>query len=219
MIKKVTYKEQVYSHLKEDIIKGDLKPGEIYSEKVFADLLQVSRTPVREAILKLKDEGLVEIYNNRGIGIKPISLDEIQQILQARTAIEGYSVHYLAERAKTQASKKTLEDLKKCLETTEVLSKDLKNHYAYMKSDVEFHGIIVRFTGNRYFIRLVDQMRTRMEQATVNSLTLKNRQLEALQEHINVFECICSGDTQKADAAFRTHMDLTVRTLRKTGLI
>ena len=90
MLQKVSYKEQIYQYLKEAIIKGDLKPGEIYSEQQFADKLNVSRTPVREAILQLKSEDLVEIYNNRGLGIKPLTEADLEQIIQARIAIENY---------------------------------------------------------------------------------------------------------------------------------
>lgn len=219
MIKKVTYKEQVYDYLKERIIKGELTPGNVYSEQQFADLLEVSRTPVREAILQLKNEDLIEIYNNKGFGIKTISLDEIQQILQARSAIEGYSLQYLTKRIDTAAGQTAIQELKDCLKKAEQLSTDLENHYAYMKADVEFHGIIVRFTKNKYFIRLVNQMRTRMEQATINSLTLKNRHIDALKEHQEIFKCICSGDIKKAENAYQKHMEITIKVLKKTGLI
>jgi DNA-binding GntR family transcriptional regulator len=219
MLKKVTYKEQVYNYLKEEIIKGNIVPGEIYSEQIFADQLQISRTPVREAILQLKSEGLVEIFNNRGIGIRAISLDELQQILQARTAIEGFSVHYLAERIHTPEGQRTQAALQQCLDQTEALSQDMSHHYEYMKADVNFHRIIVEFTRNRFFIRLIDQMRTRMEQATVNSLTLKNRHINALKEHQKIFRCICAGSGDDAVEAYRDHMAITMEILKKTGLV
>lgn len=219
VIKKITYKEQVYDYLKESIIKGDLQPGVTYSEQQFADLLEVSRTPVREALLQLKNEELIEIYNNKGFGIKAISLEEIQQILQARSAIEGYSVGYLTERVTSIEGQAILKELKRCLEKAEKLSTDLENHYAFMKADVEFHGIIISFTKNKYFIRLIEQMRTRMEQATVNSLTLKNRHIDALKEHQRIYSYIGTGNVQKAVKAYEEHMEITAKALKKTGLI
>lgn len=218
MLKKVSYKDQVYEYLKEAIIKGELKPGEIYSEQQFADMLNISRTPVREAVLQLKSEDLVEIYNNRGLGVKAISLEDIQQILQARSAIEGYSVRYLAKRVETPEGKEALEALRICLEQAEGLVQDEADHYEYMKADIEFHGIIVRFTQNIYFIRMIDQMRTRMEQATVNSLTLKNRHIDALQEHKVIFSHLCKGDVEKAVEALQEHMRITERILHAAGL-
>ena len=88
-----------------------------------------------------------------------------------------------------------------------------------MKADVNFHRIIVEFTRNRFFIRLIDQMRTRMEQATVNSLTLKNRHINALKEHQKIFRCICAGSGDDAVEAYRDHMAITMEILKKTGLV
>jgi len=96
MLKKVSYKDQIYQYLKEAVVKGELLPGEVYSEKQFADKLNVSRTPVREAVLQLKNDDLIEIFNNRGFGVKATSPDDLRQILQARLAIEGYAVLCLA---------------------------------------------------------------------------------------------------------------------------
>ncbi|MDQ0203942.1 GntR family transcriptional regulator [Pectinatus haikarae] len=215
MIKKVSYKDQVYQYLKQAIVKGEINPGEIYSEQMFADQLEVSRTPVREAVLQLKHEGLVEIYNNRGISVKPISIDDINQILQARTAIEGYSVKYLTERITSAEGQKSLKQLLACLNETESLLEESTGHYKYMKADIEFHGIIVHFTKNMYFIKTVDQMRTRLEQVTVNSLTFKNRHRDALSEHKKIFEGICSGNAEKAENIFIEHMLITGNILKK----
>lgn len=214
MIKKISYKDQVYQHLKQLIVKGDLNPGEIYSEQMFANQLEVSRTPVREAILQLKHEGFVEIYNNRGISVKPISLDDINQILQARTAIEGYSVKYLTEHIHTVEGQKALQQMQNCLNETKNFLADNASHYKYMKADIEFHGIIVHFTQNTYFIKTVDQMRSKLEQITINSLTFKNRHKDALAEHQKIFQGICSGDGQKAESIFNEHMLITGNILK-----
>lgn len=213
MLKKVTYKDQVYEYLKTAIVKGELQSGQIYSEQQFADLLKVSRTPVREAILQLKNEDLIKIYNNRGFGIKEISTEDVLQILQARTAIESYSIRYLIERIHTSQGKETLCELDACLERAVKLSKMEKDHYEFMKSDVEFHAILVRFTGNKYFIRIIDQMRTRMEQATVHSLALKNRHIQALVEHQQILAYIHQGNLTEAERAYEEHMNMTVKIL------
>lgn len=215
MIKKTSYKDQVYQYLKQAIIKGEIRPGEIYSEQMFASQLEISRTPVREAMLQLKHEDLIEIYNNRGIGIKPITFADVRQILQARTAIEGYSVRYLTENIDSAQGQKAAEQLQACLAETEKFSEDSANHYEYMKADIEFHGIIVRFTQNMYFIRMVDQMRTRLEQTTVNSLTFKDRHKDALSEHRQILRHICGGDVEQAEKCFNKHMLITENILKK----
>ena len=81
-LQRISLKAQVYEYLKQAIINGDLKVGEIYSEQYFADKLSISRTPVREAILQLQHENMVEVKANRGIIVKPLLLDEIKKIIE-----------------------------------------------------------------------------------------------------------------------------------------
>ena len=101
-LQRISLKAQVYEYLKQAIINGDLKVGEIYSEQYFADKLSISRTPVREAILQLQHENMVEVKANRGIIVKPLLLDEIKKIIETRLAIEGYSYYILAKNLTTK---------------------------------------------------------------------------------------------------------------------
>lgn len=215
MIKKTSYKDQVYEYLKEAIIKNKLKSGEIYSEQMFADKLNVSRTPIREAVLQLKHENLIEIYNNRGVCIKAPTIDDIKQIIQARIAIEGYSVRYLTERINSPDGQIALKQLTDCLKKSKTLLVDNASHYAYMKTDVDFHNIIISFTQNMYFIKIADQMRAKLEQFTTNSLTFKNRHADALIEHQYILQAISSGDVQKAVCTLNEHLHITGSILKK----
>ena len=104
-LQRISLKAQVYEYLKQAIINGDLKVGEIYSEQYFADKLSISRTPVREAILQLQHENMVEVKANRGIIVKPLLLDEIKKIIETRLAIEGYSSSILAKNLTTKDKK------------------------------------------------------------------------------------------------------------------
>ena len=104
-LQRISLKAQVYEYLKQAIINGDLKVGEIYSEQYFADKLSISRTPVREAILQLQHENMVEVKANRGIIVKPLLLDEIKKIIETRLAIEGYSSSILAKNLTTKEGK------------------------------------------------------------------------------------------------------------------
>ena len=215
MINKTSYKDQVYEYLKSAIIKGDLQPGEIYSEQMFAERLNVSRTPVREAVLQLKHENMIEVFNNRGLSVKPILFEDIQQIIQARMAIEGFSVRYLAQQIDTAEGKETLKKLEACMGQEREFSSS-EAHYEFMKADISFHEVIVAFTKNPYFIRTSDMMHTRLEQVVVHSLASEDRHMAALQEHEDILEAIRSGDAVQAQKAFEAHMLITERILSKT---
>ena len=95
MIKKVSFKDQIYDQLKQEIITGEMRTDEIYSEQMIADKLNVSRTPVREAVLQLRFENLVDVFSGRGFSVRPIHFFDVQQIIQARTAIESASLRAL----------------------------------------------------------------------------------------------------------------------------
>lgn len=213
MLQKVSYKEQIYKYLKEAIIKGDLKPGEIYSEQQFADKLNVSRTPVREAVLQLKSEDLVEIYNNRGLGIKALTEDDLKQIIQARIAVESYGVHRLARHYKEEEAQETIKALERCLVESYALTQDEAHHYEFMKKDMEFHLLILNYTHNSYLIRWYEQLRVHVERATIHSLLSVKRNARAYAEHQQILEAIAAGNVDKAVDALSYHMKQTAKVL------
>lgn len=218
IIKKISFKDQVYEYLKKAIINGELKTGEIYSEQMFADQLNVSRTPVREAVLQLKNEDMLEVYNNRGIMVKPLLLEDVQKIIQTRLAIEGYSIRYLAQRIETSEAQAVLQQMQSCLEQEQTIPGQAPNVYEFMKSDVGFHGLIVRFTQNEYFVKTMDMLHSRLEKATVSSLKIKDRTAATLEEHQEIIRQIQSGDGEKAYEAFEYHMNTTAEIMRHCQL-
>ena len=213
MLQKVSYKEQIYQYLKEAIIKGDLKPGEIYSEQQFADKLNVSRTPVREAILQLKSEDLVEIYNNRGLGIKPLTEADLEQIIQARIAIENYGVHRLARHYQEEEAQKTLKALNRCQVESYEFVKDEAHHYEFTKKDMDFHLLILNYTHNQYLIRWYEQLRVHVERATIHSLLSAKRNARAYAEHQRILDALNGGDPDDAVKAMMYHMKQTTKVL------
>ncbi|WP_302296479.1 GntR family transcriptional regulator [Mitsuokella multacida] len=218
MIKKVSYKDQVYQYLKRAIIKGELQTGVIYSEQQFADKLEVSRTPVREAVIRLTNEGMLEVYTNRGWGVKDVSTEDMQEILQARIAIEGYSLRYLVRHRDESSIQEVILALQKCQKDSENFAQDESHHFEYMKADIDFHCLIVECTGNAYLKRINDQMRTKIEQATYNSLHMSHRNAKACLEHQRILEEILHGDEDSATQAFMQHMQETALVLGTTLL-
>ena len=218
MIKKVSYKDQVYQYLKHAIIKGELQTGVIYSEQQFADKLEVSRTPVREAVIRLTNEGMLEVFSNRGWGVKPVLPEDLQKILQARIAIEGYSLRYLVRHRDEAAFQKVIREMQACQSDSESFAQDESHHFEYMKADTDFHCLMVSCTDNAYLKRINDQMRTKIEQATYNSLHMSRRNAKACLEHHQILQEILHGDENSAMRAFMQHMQETAMALGTTVL-
>ena len=135
-LQRISLKAQVYEYLKQAIINGDLKVGEIYSEQYFADKLSISRTPVREAILQLQHENMVEVKANRGIIVKPLLLDEIKKIIETRLAIEGYSSSILAKNLTTKEGKNLIYLLEDNLSKQQEILTSSDAYYKFMKLDL-----------------------------------------------------------------------------------
>ncbi|SHL06412.1 DNA-binding transcriptional regulator, GntR family [Selenomonas ruminantium] len=209
MIKKISYKDQVYEHMKRAIMDGTLKVGEIYSEQMMADELEVSRTPVREAVLQLKNEKLIEIYNNRGFGVRPVSVEDIRQIIQARTAIESYTLALLAESIGTEEGRSALDRMESCLKVKMGTLREDKEHINFMQADMEFHAISIIFTQNEYFISMYHNMRAQLERVTVSSLENHGRHADALREHEAIFKAVSQGRAREAGDALKKHMLVT----------
>ncbi|BEU86651.1 GntR family transcriptional regulator [Selenomonas sp. TAMA-11512] len=211
MIKKVSYKEQVYQYLKTALIKGELRTGEIYSEQQVADQLNVSRTPVREAVMQLTNEGMLEVLANRGWTVRPVSEDDLREIIVARIAIEGYSIRWLTAEALEPVWQETLARLDTVQEQSRPYIADDHTHYEFMKLDTEFHTLLVAATENSYLIRIYEQMRTKLEQAIFTSLHHRRRHAEAWEEHAAILSALERRDEADAMRAFMVHMRETAR--------
>lgn len=208
MITKVSFKQQVYDYLKDAIVRGKLAVGTVYSEQMIADELQVSRTPVREAIQLLKHENLVEIYSNRGFGVKKISTADIEEIIEARIAVEGFGIRKLARECQSDMAADVLDRMAACIEETKKAAA-LGQQYEFTTADVAFHQIVVSFTKNPYLLKIADMIRAKQEQATVHSLHDADRMAKAMREHERILQCIRVGDEEAAIRAFEEHMEVT----------
>ena len=211
VLKKVSYKDQVYQYLKAALIKGDLHTGEIYSEQQLADQLNVSRTPVREAVMQLMHEGMLEVRANRGWTVRPVSEDDLREIVAARIAVEGYSIRWLTAEALESVRQRTLALLGAVQERSRRYIADNHMHYEFMRLDTEFHTLLVSATENSYLIRIHEQMRTKLEQAVFTSLHHTRRHAQAWEEHAAILSAVGRRDEADAMRTFMVHMRATAR--------
>ena len=215
MIKKVSYKDQIYEYLKQAIIMGDMTPDEIYSEQMIADKLKVSRTPVREAVLQLRFENLVDVFSGRGFSVRPIHFFDVQQIIQARTAVESASLRALIIGLDSAEGQEILKQMELCVKQEMPAALSEENNYNFMRTDMEFHMLSVSFTGNEFFIQIMSMMRTRLEQAMFSSLKKQLRPIAAIDEHEKIFSSVKLRDTDGAIRALVEHMNATEIILRE----
>lgn len=190
-----------YVRLKDEIRANRLPPGFQAPEPEIAERLGMSRTPVREALIRLEAEGLVELIPRRGARVMPISPADMAEIYDLLTALEPLAARLVANRKPTAEE---LEPLKQAIEDTEAALAD-KDLDRWAEADDRFHQALLSATGNErmhdFAMRLYDQAhRARM-------ITLRMRDLprKSTEEQRAVLEYLLAGDGEKAEQLFLEH--------------
>ncbi|HEX7065948.1 MAG TPA: GntR family transcriptional regulator [Bacillales bacterium] len=203
--KKLNLNERVYLSIKDMIMKGQIAPGEKLKEIKLSEKLNVSRTPVRDALKTLEKEGLVVIYPSQGAEVTNLSKTTIKNLYQCRAVLEG-----LAVRQATPVINKENLDL---IEESIFLA---KNYFS--KGDLEkviekntlFHDKIVQSSGNDPLIQMMKNIRSQiLRYRTLNS-SVGFRPIFA-DEHFEIHKAMTEGKEELAESLMREHIlgDLT----------
>jgi len=185
-----TLSQRVYLALKKDIITGQYQPGEALSEKELAKRYHGSRTPVREAAVRLQHDHLMRIVANRGYFITQISIQWVDQIYEFRAAVEGASAELAAQKSWDQATLDHMLDLA----NTERKVDDRASYMRFIEADTEFHIAIAKLTRNPLLIRAVADMRSQMERIMYASIEAGYYGELPVSEHCGIVEAIQNRD-------------------------
>lgn len=207
-------KEQVYHHLKKAIISGDIEENKVYSEQWAADLLGVSRTPVREAVLQLKQEFFIDILPYKGFQVRSLTTDDIKETFQIRLALEGFCIITIAQNSQDVHVQRMLSCLGGVLLEQERLATEGKV-YEFMERDEMYHRSIINHTGNERLIATYNDIRSRFELITVKVLNDPGRMEATVQEHFAILEKMRTGCPWEAYQAIQIHLDATQRVLKR----
>jgi DNA-binding GntR family transcriptional regulator len=191
-------KELVFSNLREMIITGYFRPGENLSEREVAEILGVSRTPVREAFQRLEQEGIVVYTPKKGVTVPMFNPEQLVHIYNVREHMEGLSARLLAE-------KKALDVVKEMRENVELAAKenDVKQQAAI---NGRFHQLMAEGTENPYLINIFQTLRSQISFMRSTSLSYQDRLKTNLLEHIQICDAIESGNPFKAEEVARAHI-------------
>jgi len=206
MIKRFTLKKQAYEYLLAEIKAERIRPSQVYSEQYFADLLEISRTPVREAVLQLNQEGFLQIHPNKGFSVKPASDCDVVDMFRLRSAIEGYCAMYAAGNCHTSDGRRLVKKLQQLNETERDSYKQGANPEQCMETDTKFHLALVEFSGNGQMIEIMNNLRAKINISGTKSLYKKGRIMEVLIEHEKIVEAISSGNKADAYKAVDKHL-------------
>ncbi|MHC5902662.1 GntR family transcriptional regulator [Streptomyces sp. S6] len=194
--------DRVYAHVKQGVLDRRFEGGTLLTEGELADAVGVSRTPVREALLRLEVEGLIRLYPKKGALVLPVSAQEIADVVETRLLIEEHAV-----RKAVPAPAGLVERLAELLER----QKEEAGHGELATAAVTdrcFHAEIVRSGGNEILTRLYDQLRDRQLRMGVAIMNAHpDRIAKSLVEHEQILDALRDGDAEAAVAVVRRHVD------------
>ena len=195
--------ERVYQTLRSRILDNALPPGHQALEQAIALELGVSRTPVREALIRLHNEGLIEVVPRHGMRVLPVSPDDMAEIYAILTSLESLAAELAAKRRPGARELAPLETA--CREMEEALSSgDLD---AWAKADERFHLQLVSLCGNRRLAEVVINFWDRAHRARMVTLRMRPRPANSTREHRAVVKAIRAGDAAKARDLHRAHRE------------
>ncbi len=192
-------REAVYRHLKGLILSGRLLPGAKLSEPALAQDLGVSRTPIREALVRLSEEGLVELLPGRGARVRRLSPEEVEEVYQVRALLEGEA----AKEAALRASRGELGELEALLQAIDEAPPE--DYPEQMRRDLEFHRALVRLSGNRTLLRLYEDLLSALALARSTLPTLSQEE-RTRREHWAILEALRARDPEGARKAVEAHV-------------
>lgn len=201
-------KERAYRHTKAGILDGTLAGGDLISEGQVAEALAMSRTPVREAFLRLEAEGLLRLFPKRGALVVAVSPAEVEAVLEARELVEGHALAKLcdasdADRAAVAAA------LREVLEVQRAALAD-DDEPAFAEADRRFHITVVESARNPILLELYASLRDRQLRMNLGSLDRGPRRAhEILAQHEAIVAAIGPGRQEEARARLRDHLGAT----------
>lgn len=200
-IKKMRLSSQVADLLREMILSGHFKPGEHLLQDKLAIQLGVSRTPLREALLKLQEEGLIRLSGARGVEVTRLDPAEILELYEVREVLDGLA----ARLAATNATPAELAGTKSILDEVSAFVEHPDLH-EWLVLNVRFHDSIIEASHNRALKQLSSYVNTSSRMFHPLMLHTPQRTLINYQQHLRIYEAIVARDAGRAEAAAKEHI-------------
>lgn len=207
-----------YGELKRRIMHGALPPGTRMLERAVADLLSMSRTPVREAMIRLAQEGLIDVRPRHGMTVLAITIDDLEEIYAVRAPLEAAAVRLAATRGLRDDELSGLSDALDAMDAA--LAANRMSDWA--REDSGFHRLLVESSGNQRLIAIIETLRGQLHRATMATCDLRDTPHRSNIEHREVLDAIAARLPERAERLHAEHLQRTgamlIALLRMRGL-
>ncbi|WP_170917508.1 GntR family transcriptional regulator [Maledivibacter halophilus] len=202
MSKRLSLKEKAYEFIKNKIITCELMPGSDIEEDELALELGISRTPVREAILRLEQEKLVNIYPRKGSFVAPITLNDIQEIFQIREIVEVQVAKIVCKSISKEKLLYFKEQFDKMDEEGNLIS-----YRDFFELDLKFHKFIVTSNDNQYLIEFINKIYDKDYRIRVLTTSMfEEERKRNKKEHLDIINAFLEKNEEKVEKYLREHI-------------
>ena len=198
---RISRTDEAYRVLKTEIMENRMPPGFQAVETELAEQLGISRTPVREAVIRLCEEGLVEVKRRRGIRVLPISVEDMREIYDLLTLLEADCARRLTEAKLTKAQILLLENAVNEMEAA--LNRDALNEWA--QADDRFHRLHLEFLANRRLARMIGQLLDQAHRVRMFTLHLRRKPMKSTKDHRAMVRALQKGKPDNAARLYTVH--------------
>jgi DNA-binding GntR family transcriptional regulator len=194
--------EKAYQAISTAIANLQFKPGEALKQDHLARWLSISRTPVREALRRLEQDGIIQTQPGRGLVVTELTLKDVEDMLEMLRLMDAHAA-YLAARRRTSEQADRLAQVARAL----LAAAERHDVEAWSIADKPYHEIVLAASGNQLLRHTIEDLRRRLHRVTINSATRPERLLECTHEHLKVADAIVRGDAAAAAELMQAHID------------
>jgi len=196
--------QQAYEQILDLIVSGKAEPGALVNERRLAERLNMSRTPVRDALLMLEGEGLLVRQGTRGLQVRPMAVEDFMNTLQIRLLLEPEAARIAAGRIAPHLLDDLSHRLRSILEVATGGGAAVERNVVRAVDD-QLHGLIAEATRNEQLASIIQTLRRQTQRFDLKSVP--ERLHDTCHEHLAIVAAVGSGDGEAASTAMRRHLE------------
>lgn len=197
---------QAYEYLIEMIKDGELEAGKIYSLNQMAKRAGVSRTPFRDAVLRLEQERYLDILPSKGFTLHRMTKEDIHETYQIRNAIESYCFKQLSLHLNTPRGKEYFQKMSNKVVMQKEIFRSTASSEEFGRKDYEFHRSLVQYLGNESMLEIYRSFMYRIFWLNVTSFSKEGRMEDTIKEHDEMLETVKKGELGKLEGLMERHL-------------
>jgi DNA-binding GntR family transcriptional regulator len=197
----LSIREHVYRYLKEMIIDGEYKPGDRLIERELADKLNISRTPIREALFRLESQGFVKTLPRKGVVVSDVSEQEVIEVFTILSSLEVLSAKLAAQRVDETLQAKLDEKIE------ELLALEAASEEEYDKKHIEMNYLIYQAAKSPRLFDILSGLTDYIHMSANMGYETPGRRKESLKEHIEIMKAIRNKEVEMAEYLTKIHIE------------